>query len=364
MLHIQKINFHDFKKIKKLFKSNSHSNQSLQTWKSLNDLTAKNKSLVMYGLFSKKKLVGFHAVIIKHIIYNKKKYKVLVSSNWNVLSKFRYASMYLLKHYFNLKTDFYLTTTANEKTSLIWSKLGALTVNKESTELSLFNIVNYRDIIEFYLLKRKLYFFKKYFSSFFSFVLKIIFSYKKIFLTNKELFLTNKELSFQLIDSKANELKKFIKKFENNTTEPLETRDNDTLSKHIKLLNLNKKKNFTFLILYKKNTVGYFVLSEQYKLKFKSIFLSELRLSKKYHYKINEIISYILAFASKKRYSLIYFRNIYSNLLNKINKKIFFIKKFNYCPYLIKAGSGNGRKIVGLIRKKMNISNFDGDLVL
>ena len=83
---IKKLNFSFYREIKKLINRNGFEIPKyffwIQLWK--ND----NKKNIGDGLFFKRKLVGYHSYFEKSLVYKKKTYKILVSSNWNVDSKF------------------------------------------------------------------------------------------------------------------------------------------------------------------------------------------------------------------------------------------------------------------------------------
>ena len=146
--------------------------------KLLDKISKKKSCFNFYGLYFKSKLVGYHSIIEKNIIYKRKKFKILISSNWNVSRKFRNYSLFLLNKYFNTKCDFHCTTTANENVSRIWKSLGALEINNLSNRVTIFKITNYQKIINYFLKKER----SQYFLVFNFYFQKLLFIFiKKIY---------------------------------------------------------------------------------------------------------------------------------------------------------------------------------------
>ena len=102
---IKKLNFSFYKEIKKLINRNGFDIPNYFFWVKLwkNNV---NKS-IGDGLFFKRRLVGYHSFFEKSLVYKKKTYKILVSSNWNVDAKFRKYSIFLIDKFFKKKKLFF-----------------------------------------------------------------------------------------------------------------------------------------------------------------------------------------------------------------------------------------------------------------
>ena len=78
-----------------------------------------------------------------------------MSSNWNVDSKFRKYSIFLIDKFFRKKKTIFLTTTANFKVSEIWKSYGAKEINNFGTKSIYFNILNIIEFVDLFLKKKK-----------------------------------------------------------------------------------------------------------------------------------------------------------------------------------------------------------------
>ena len=354
---IKKLNFNHYKLIKKFLKFNNSSLPSKKSLKSFNDITKKNSSFFMEGLFQNNKLVGYHSVIIKLLIFRKKTYKILVSSNWNVSKKYRKGSFFLINNYFNQNCDFFLTTTANEKASIVWKTLGGVGVNPITSKLALFQIVNYSKLIESYLRRKKIKFIPKLIIYVFSF-------FVEFFNKKKNYDYLNCNLEFNEITENSYKLENFNKKFEINCKYPVEKRSNFILSRNINSLKLNKKKTYIYEILDKKKMIGYFVLAKERYAGIKRIFICDVRIDYKYYKFINFILDFINLIAKKENCTYLYYKNINPTIFKKINLKNFLITKYNFNPYMIKIGSKKGKKLKKYLINNWGTSYLDGDCLL
>ena len=130
-------------------------------------------------MFKKNKLVGYHSAILKYIFFKKKKYKVLVSSNWNVSKFHRKASILLINNFFKKKSDLHITTTSNEKAARLWNLFGATEVNPDSCKIVLFQITNYLNFVTNYLKKKKITYIPKFIIKILAFLLSFLFDKEK-----------------------------------------------------------------------------------------------------------------------------------------------------------------------------------------
>lgn len=354
---IKKLNFNDYKLIKNFLNINNSSLPNKSSWKSFNDITKKNSSFFMEGLFQNSKLVGYHSIIAKLVVFRKKTYKILVSSNWNVSKKYRKGSFFLINNYFNKNCDFFLTTTANHKASLLWKTLGGIGVNPTTCSLTLFQIVNYPKLIENYFKKKKIKFIPKfliYYSSFFV----------KFFNKKNNYHYLNCNLQYDKTTESSPTLEKFNKKFENSCKYPIEKRSNFILSRNINSLKLNKKKTYIYKILDQNRMIGYFVLVKERYYGVNRIFICELRIFNKYYKFINFIIDFANSIAKKENCTYLYYKFINPIIFKKIDLKNFFITRYNFNPYMIKIGSEKGKKLKKYLINKWGISYLDGDCLL
>lgn len=354
---LKKLNFKNYLEIKNLLKKNGSNLPTFASWKLFNDISEYNSSLSLDGLYFKKKLVGYHSIIEKKIIFRKKLYKVLVSSNWNVSKKFRSYSINLFNKYLNKKSDFYLTTTANKKTAKIWKSLGAYEINNISSKITLFRITDYQELIKFYLKKRKFNLLPNIVINLFTLILKIIFF-------KKDKNFNNAKFSFKKINGNSNELEIFNKKFEKKISYPIELRSDYTLFRYIKVLTFNKKKSFIFKILKNKTMVGYVVFIGENHNGLKRLFLGDFKILKKYEIYINDLLSYATQVAKINKYMIVYFKNFHPNILNKIKHNNYFSIKYDFNPYLIRCGSHKGKKLKKFFQRNWGSSYFDGDCLL
>ena len=282
---IKKLNFKDYKIIKKLIKKNYSKLPTLDSLKLLDKISKKKSCFNFYGLYFKSKLVGYHSIIEKNIIYKRKKFKILISSNWNVSRKFRNYSLFLLNKYFNTKCDFHCTTTANENVSRIWKSLGALEINNLSNRVTIFKITNYQKIINYFLKKRKITIFPCFLIFLFSKIIELIF-YKKNLLIEDNFF------QYKKIKLYSRDLEKFNKIYEKKSPYPLEQRSNFILPKYIEVLKTNKKEFFIYKILLKNKMIGYIVLVGENYNGLKRMFLGELKILNNYKSLVIHVVSF------------------------------------------------------------------------
>jgi len=356
-MQIKKLNYKDYKSIKTLIKKNNSNVITLKSFKILNNFLKKNSTIILDGLYDNKELVGFHVTIKKIIIYQKQLFNVLVSSNWNVLKKYRNYSFVLINKYLSLKSDLYLTTTANNKVSDMWKLFGAHEINNETCKFTLFKIVNYVDLIDFFL-KKKIKYSINFISSFIGIFLNLIFSYKNLFLKNKN------QLILKPIKKKCLELEFFNKKFEKKSKFPIEVRSGGLLFKYLDILELNQKKTYIYKIIKKKNMIGYVVLVGEKYDGYTRMFLAEIRINDEFNYFINEIFTHICKIAKEKKYSIIYFKHLQPRFFKFININFFSITKHNFNSYLIKLGSKKSKKLKAFFKNSWSSSYLDGDSLL
>jgi hypothetical protein len=179
-MEIKKLNYKHYQSIKTLIKKNNSKIITLRSFKILNNLVKKNSTIILDGLYDNHQLVGFHITIRKIIIYQKQLFNVLVSSNWNVFKNYRNHSFVLINKYFNLKSDLYLTTTANNKVANMWKFFGANEINNETCKITLFKIVNYTNLVDCFF-KKKIKYTQKFITNFIGIVLNFFFLIKTYF---------------------------------------------------------------------------------------------------------------------------------------------------------------------------------------
>ena len=201
---IKKLKFNDYKIIKNFIKRNDSKVPTLKSLKLLDKILNKKSCFNSDGLYFKGKLIGYHSFIEKKIIYKKKKFKILISSNWNVSKKFRNYSITLINKYLKTKSDFYCTTTANKNVSKIWRAFGASGINKISNQVTIFKVTNYQKLIDYYFKRRKIKNFPKFFTFFIS---KVI----KIFFFNKNSLIRNNIFTYKKISRDSPNLETLIK---------------------------------------------------------------------------------------------------------------------------------------------------------
>ena len=355
---IKKLNFTHYKLINKFLKANNSSLPNSESWKFFNNISKKNLSLFLDGLFINNKLVGYHSTIVKYLVFKKRKYKVLVSSNLNVSKKYRKSSIFLINKYFKQKSDIYITTTSNEKSSTIWKLFGSSDVNSISCKIALYQITNYFNYISGYLIKKKIKFIPKFLIKFLAYFLDLFFDRKKS-IKNKD------NIKFKIIDKYSKNLENYNKIFEFNCNYPIEKRSNFALSRYIKILELNKKKVYIYQILNNNNKmIGYLVLIIENYNGSKRIFLGELKIDKKYQKDINQILLFSNRVAIDNGCTYIYYRNIKPSILKAINTKNFFISKYDFNPYKIKIGSKRASVLKKYLKNDWGTSYLDGDCLL
>ena len=354
---IKTLNFKHYKKIKKLLKNNYSQIPTFKSWKLLSSFSKNNSGLLLDGLFYNNELVGYHSVISKNIILKKKKFKVLISSNWNVSKKFRSNSMSLINKYFKLKADFYLTTTANRKTAQFWRTYGASEINNISCKSTLFRITNYSNLLKHFFEKKKINFIPKLFINLIALFLKVIFFYK-------ETAFNKRIISFKKIKKNSVKLEIFNKEFESSVNYPLEQRSGYMLCKHIDILEKNKKKSYTYQILKNQIMIGYIVLIGEHYQGYKRLFLGDFKIVNKYNFCIKDVFSFATTIAKQNNYSFIYFKNLHPNILRYINKRNFFITYNDFNPYLIKIGSKKAKKLKFYFKNSWGTSYLDGDCLI
>ncbi len=354
---IKKLNFNHYKTIKKFLKNNNSRLPRNRSWISFNNITNKNSSFYMDGLFKNNKIVGYHSVIEKIILFKKKKYKIFVSSNWNVSKKYRRGSFFLINNYFRQKSDLFLTTTANQKASKIWMSLGGIAVNSQSSKIALYQVLNYFKLIKNYFQNKGINFIP-------NFLIHFIVILINIFFVKKNTHHLTSNLNFKKINKNSLNLENFNKIFEANCSYPLEQRSKFILNRYISSLELNNKKVFVYQIVHQNIMVGYFVLVKEKYRGINRIFFGEVRIFKKYEKKINEILSFANLIAKKNNCTYIYYRNLRPNILKKIDFKNFSISKYDFNPYIIKIGSKKAEKLRKYLQNNWGTSYLDGDCLL
>ena len=352
---IKKLNISFYKKIKKLISKNGFQIPNYYFWIRLwkNNINKK----IGDGIIVKNQLVGYHSYFEKILVFKKKKYKILVSSNWNVDIKYRNYSIFLINNFFKKKSPIFLTTTANFKVSEIWKSFGAYEINKEGTRNIYFKIHNNKDVVELYLRKNKQYIF----SVFKQVLIFYLFFLSKLKKANKN----ETKLLYKFNNYVDKEIKDFNIKYEKNSQYPMEKRSFNEITNYINIIKHNKE-IFIVKIYMHKNIIGYSVLAKE-KIKNTNIhrmYLAEIRIKKTFEKYIDQIFEYFSDFSKNKNCSLIEFRNLNYKILRKLNKTKYFIRRIENAPYLIKFGSSLNTKLQNQIKKNLETSFLDGDCLL
>lgn len=352
---ITKLNISFYKKIKKLINKNGFEIPKYYFWTKLwkND----KKIDIGDGIFFKDKLVGYHSYFEKKLVYNKKVYKILVSSNWNVSKKYRNYSIFLINKFFGEKNVILLTTTANFKVSEIWKSLGAKEINNYGSRKIYFKILNNENFINIIIKKKgyNLLYLLKPFLVFLLFTYQVLVNFKK----------KGKKLNYKIQKNTDEDIESFNVKYEKNCKFPIEKRSGSEISNYLNIIKHNKE---IFVIkIYKKNKfVGYSILVKEKikKLKIFRMYLAEIRLENSNQNTVNEIFEYLSEFSKKKNCALIEYRNLKTSILSKLYKKNYFLRHIENNPYLIKINSALDKKVNESIRKNWETSFLDGDCLL
>ena len=351
---IKKLYYKDYSKIKKLVNRNKLKIPRYSNWKKLWD----NKKIdIGEGIFKKKKLVGYHSYFKKKLKIKNKFFNILISSSWVVDKRYRRNSIILLNRYFNKKTDFFLTTTANYNVARIWKSFGAIEINNISCKKILFKILNTEKFIEIVLKKKKLIsfqFLNKFISIFFSIYLNI-FKKEKV----RKLIFNYKFQNFI-----CTEINNFNLSFEKNSQNAHEIRTGKDFQNYLIAISSNKKV-FFMLIRKKSRLIGYAILVKEkiYNLNGYRMNLGQLRILDKEQRNINEIFYKISLFEKKKNCDIVEFRNLSKKIMQSLNKKNYFSRRIKNNPYLIIASNKNN-----LIKKTIvdnwDTSYLDGDCMI
>ena len=352
---IKKLNFSFYKEIKKLINRNGFDIPNYFFWVKLwkNNI---NKN-IGDGLFFKRRLVGYHSYFEKSLVYKKKTYKILVSSNWNVDAKFRKYSIFLIDKFFKKKKTIFLTTTANFKVSEIWKSYDAKVINDIGTKLIYFSILDIFKFIDLFLKKK---------NNFFLFILKPFLILILYLIVNlKKYRKKNKSLSYKVNNLVDKEIENFNYDYEKNNKYPTEKRGNKEISKFLSVIKHNKE-IYLIKIYKKKKFIGYSILTKE-KIKKTNIYrmhLAEIRIKKNYYVPYDEIFDYFSKFSKIKKCVLIEYRNLNLKILNTISKKKYFVRKIKNNPYLLKISPDLDLKLSEIIKKNWETSFLDGDCLL
>lgn len=353
---IRKTNFNDYKKIRSLVKKNNNNIPPFNKWKNIwtKNPNYKLKKPIADILLNNNKIYGYHSIIPKKLIYKKKIYKILVSSNWVVNKKYRQFSMQLLNKFFNMNADIYLTTTANKDVANIWEAFGATTVKPNLTNLVIYKILSpYNFIYSFFILK------KKYVPKL---IIKLLSCFLKIYLKRK--IHTKEKLNLKLLDLDINDsyLENFNKNYENKIQEPSEKRSSYNLKWYLGLIKYDKKILIKKIII-NNIAIGYVVIiaKNEKKINLKRVFIAEIKIKDLYEKYINEILQTIFILMKKYKYDVVEIKNLNQKLYKYIDKKNYLFRKYEKSPYLVKI---NKRVKDNSIYKNIKTTYLDGDCLL
>ena len=87
-------------------------------------------------------------------------------------------------------------------------------------------------------------------------------------------------------------------------------------------------------------------------------------IDEKYEKDINEILLFANRLAKESGCTYIYYRYIKPSILKVINKKNFFISKYNFSSYNIRIGSKKALVLKKYLKNNWGMSYLDGDCLL
>ena len=298
----------------------------------------------------KKNIKGFLGYIKKKYTDEEgNEYNGLISHNWVVDNDCRNMSLILLNKFFtDIKSDFYINSTASLEVAKVWEAFGAKKIPVDNIKSSLFIPINNEKISQIifknYLLKNFLSFFLKHFIKF-----KILSSKES---NNYQIQITNK------IDKELKELKYFFE--EKNF---IKEKSDYNWYQEI----LSKNNTFDFLKIYKDNIfVGHCLLITSNDTKLKKTYVGEIMINKDFRtdkdlYKI--IIKKIFTYAKNLKSDLIQIKYLDEEVYKILKQIIFFKKNYNFCSFYYY--SSDQRLILKLSKKKKwIISMLSGDSFL
>ena len=355
----------DYEKIKTLFKRNNMKIISYERWKNLwqkNPILKNKKKKWIKGwvIEKNKRIVGHIGQFPMQYFLNEKPYLCSVLYGWVVDWQFRSHSIILLKKYFTQQNiDFYFGTALNEKANKIMRMMNIKDVPAESLNYSLTIVLNLKKIIN-YLFKNFSFPLKKYFLTFFSYILSLIlrgrFSYWKNKFSNENIIKCKK------IDEKFNTLWRKIKKSQKNTL--LLQRDQKWMRWHLGYFISNKKA--WILLSTKKNKInGYSICIEKNNLKtgIKSTLLIDLMTFDKSETTSINLIGSSIEESKRRNCDIFEFRGFNEEKI--LHMKLFkpFKKKLINNPFCYKSDNKKLNKLLGQ-SKYWCPSYLDGDAIV
>lgn len=352
-MKVREAKFKDFISISKL--------QSRHKLKSI--LNYKYKIITNYLFFSKKNPMGWvleDKGVIRGFVGNfvkkysfRNKYFFCSSINSLVVDKnYRQNTYLLLRRYFDQKKVlFYLNSTPNDSTYKIWKKLGANEIPQPTIQKKLLYILKIENIINSYLLKKKI--FVPYF------IIKLITKISNFIFFRFKNNKINSNLNFIELKKFDTKVKFFLKK---NLEKSKLFLCRDKLWFKMNYNKKDKKKAFIFLILKKKEIVGLISLIENNNnsINLKRLEIADFIIHKKEKIFFENIIKKIFLDARFKRYDAIEAQG-FSEKKFSILKNIFHIEiKLNSFPFLYKSKDKKINKILEN-NKIWDLSLIDGD---
>ena len=296
-----------------------------------------------------KNIKGFLGYIKKKYIDEEgNEYCGLVSHNWVVDDECRNMSLILLNKFFtDIKSDFYINSTASLEVAKVWEAFGAKKIPIDNIKSSLFIPINNeklsQKIFKNYFLKHLLSFFFKYFTKFKILSLKINKNYQ-IKITNK-------------IDEE-------LKNFEYPLDEKNFIKEKNDYNWYQEIL--SKNNSFDFLKIYKDNIfVGHCLLITSSDTKLKKTYVAEIRISENYKtnkdlYKV--ILNEIFDYAKNLSSDLIQFKYQDEQVYKILKQIIFLNKKYDFCSFYYYCS--DQKLMLKLSKKKWIISMLSGDSFL
>ncbi len=297
----------------------------------------------------KKIIKGFLGYIKKKYIDEEgNEYDGLISHNWVVDNDCRNMSLLLLNKFFtDIKSDFYINSTASSEVAKVWEAFGAKKIPVDNIKSSLFIPINNDKISQIvfknYLLKNFFYIFLKYFTKF------------KILSSN-----TNNNYQIQI----TNKIDKELKEFQYFLEEKNFIREKSDYNWYQEILVKNNA--FDFLKIYKGSTfVGHCLLITSNDTKLKKTYIGEIKINKNFRkdknlYKI--IIKKIFAYAKNLKSDLIQIKYLDEEVYKILKQIIFLNKNYNFCSFYYY--SSDQKLILKLSKKKWIISMLSGDSFL
>ena len=137
------------------------------------------------------------------------------------------------------------------------------------------------------------------------------------------------------------------------------------MGKYLEVIKHNKI-IYKLKICHQEKFIGYAILVKENNnpYKIRRMFLAEIRLEKKFYIYLDEIFNEISIFSKYQNCTLIEFKNLNLNIFQKLNKRKYFVRNYNFNPYLIKFNSNKSNLLKKYVNSYWDTSYLDGDCLL